>query len=104
VLRWTLSPVCLILAFVSNGILAVYYNNTLYYVLFLMQLAFYFAALASAVYPSLGKKSGLFRLTYYFVFMNVSVCQGFLKFMQKGQSSAWEKARRSSFSVPEIKA
>ncbi len=103
VLRWTLSPICLGLAFLSNLIL-VFFNSTPFYVLlFILQLSFYFSALGYQISPGVRKKVSVLKLPYYFVFMNVSVFRGFFKFLQKKQSSAWEKAKRISYHFPEMK-
>jgi cellulose synthase/poly-beta-1,6-N-acetylglucosamine synthase-like glycosyltransferase len=93
VLRWTLSPLCLILAFVSNLIL-LFRDDTLFYqILFVAQALFYGAALL-ATFPRF-RNSRLFKLPYYFVFMNISVIQGFFRFLRGRQPATWEKARRT---------
>jgi cellulose synthase/poly-beta-1,6-N-acetylglucosamine synthase-like glycosyltransferase len=93
VLRWTLSPLCFILAFVSNLVLAGATDSTVYRVLFGAQLLFYImAALASMIPPS--RRPGVLKLPYYFTFMNISVVLGFFRYLKGGQSAVWEKARR----------
>jgi cellulose synthase/poly-beta-1,6-N-acetylglucosamine synthase-like glycosyltransferase len=100
VLRWTLSPLCFILAFISNLVLAVATDSIVYRLLFGAQLLFYImAALASVVPPS--KRPGILKLPYYFTFMNISVVLGFFRFLKGGQSAAWEKAKRVTPSSPE---
>ncbi|GAC1485803.1 MAG: hypothetical protein NVS1B13_12780 [Flavisolibacter sp.] len=37
----------------------------------------------------------MFRLPYYFVFMHISVIQGFFRFLQGKQSAAWDKVQRN---------
>jgi len=96
VLRWTLSPLCLILAFISNLILCFQPDNHLFKVLFGLQLAFYAMALLSRIPALVNNRYGkIFRIPYYFTFMNVSVILGFFRFLKGGQSAAWEKARRA---------
>lgn len=101
VLRWTLSPLSMALAFVLNIALALGTDQMLYRVLFAAQALFYTMALVAGI---TGAKTGLFklfRLCYYFVFMNVSVVQGFFRHLRGKQSAAWEKARRAqSVSAP----
>ena len=99
VLRWTLSPLGLILAFVANTILFFSGAHPFYTLLFFAQVAFYGMALLGSL-PSV-KKSGfkLFRLCYYFVFMNLSVILGFFRFLRGRQPAAWEKARRAESNV-----
>ena len=103
VLRWTLSPLCLFLALVSSFIVTIFPSEPVYKIIFLIQALFYLTAFLYWLSPSLGKKFSLLKLPYYFSFMNISVFEGFLKFIQKKQSSAWEKAKRSNYSLPEIK-
>jgi biofilm PGA synthesis N-glycosyltransferase PgaC len=95
VLRWTLSPLCLILAFISNLILFIDTDLLVFKVLFAGQLAFYGMAIASGLTASKNNSFKVMRLAYYFVFMNVSVVQGFFRFLRGKQPSAWEKAARN---------
>ena len=99
VLRWTLSPLCFILAFISNLALVLLTDDLAFRLLFGAQLLFYIlAALASAMPPD--KRPSLLKLPYYFTFMNVSVVLGFFRFLKGGQSAVWEKARRVTTSSP----
>jgi biofilm PGA synthesis N-glycosyltransferase PgaC len=100
-LRWTLSPLCLVFALVSNFILALFSDDLTYKFIFVLQAAFYLSGLAYNFLLSTGKKFSILKLPYYFIFMNVSVFQGFFKFLQKKQSSAWEKSRRTGYKIPE---
>ena len=95
VLRWTLSPLGLILAFISNAILFFNDAEKIYTFLFIVQLLFYAMALLAAFVPLKNGVWKLFRLAYYFVFMNVSVIQGFFRNLRGRQPAAWEKAKRS---------
>jgi cellulose synthase/poly-beta-1,6-N-acetylglucosamine synthase-like glycosyltransferase len=95
VLRWTLSPVCLILAFISNLVLFINEVHILYGLLFIIQICFYGLALAAAITGPKGGGFKLMKLAYYFVFMNLSVILGFFRFLRGKQPSAWEKARRN---------
>ena len=96
VLRWTLSPLCLVLAFVSSAIVFGSTGSPLYGLLFGAQALFYTAALLAPRRNTGGAAGKLMRLCYYFAFMNISVIQGFFRFIKGGQSAAWEKARRSN--------
>ncbi|MBS1659476.1 MAG: glycosyltransferase family 2 protein [Bacteroidetes bacterium] len=95
VLRWTLSPLCLILAFVSAAVLAFTGAGLLYQILFAAQVIFYGAALATVLVPALKQRSKIAKLAYYFYFMNYSVVLGFFRFLRGKQSATWEKARRT---------
>ena len=96
VLRWTFSPLCLILAFIANGVLAFQTGGALWErVLFGAQVLFYLLSLIGAMGHNQRRLSGLLKLPYYFVFMNLSVIQGFFRYMKGKQSGAWERARRA---------
>ena len=96
VLRWTLSPLCLLLAFVSNGVLCFITDGPVFKGIFALQLAFYGMALI-ARYAGVNNK--LVKIPYYFTFMNVSVVLGFFRFLAGKQSAVWEKARRAEADV-----
>ena len=96
VLRWTLSPLCFLLALLSNAFLVFAGEpmNTLFRVFFAAQLLFYGLALAGKFAGPRTRQSKWLKLPYYFVFMNVSVIQGFFRHLKGRQAAAWEKARR----------
>jgi poly-beta-1,6-N-acetyl-D-glucosamine synthase len=96
VLRWTLSPLCLMLAFVANFVLCLISGGPVFKLIFGLQLAFYGMALV-ARYTALNNK--LFKIPYYFTFMNVSVVLGFFRFLSGRQSAVWEKARRAETGI-----
>lgn len=102
VLRWTLTPLCLVLALISSCVLSIHFLPV-YTVAFVAQIVFYLSAVFYSLFPALGKKIAALKLPYYFTFMNFSVFEGFFKFIQKKQSSAWEKAKRTNFAVTEAK-
>jgi len=95
VLRWTLSPLCLLLAFISNLILFFGTHNYLFKILFILQLVFYIMAFAAKYISSDKSWFKIFKLAYYFAFMNISVIQGFFRFIRGRQSATWEKAKRT---------
>jgi biofilm PGA synthesis N-glycosyltransferase PgaC len=94
VLRWAASPFCLILAFLSNGILVVLGAGPLLTCIFIAQCAFYGAAALAAMQPSF-RRFKFVKLAWYFVFMNACAVFGFFRFLSGGQSAVWEKARRA---------
>ena len=98
VLRWTLSPLCLILVLILNIMLVLKTNNSFYTFCLVMQIVFYVAAFISN-YISSNSKFRVLKFTAYFVFMNVSVIQGFFRFLFNKQASAWEKVGRSSAAI-----
>ncbi len=94
VLRWTASPLCLLMAFVANVLIALLSNELFYRIALALQCIFYVLAIAAAVMPRQLKNFKLAKLAYYFVFMNLSVIRGFFRFLNGGQPAAWEKAKR----------
>ena len=94
VLRWTVTPSMLILAFVLNLVLVLLGAPLFYTVLFALQLLFYIAALIGRMKEKKGEKS-IFRVPYFFVFANFSTFAGLKYYLNYDGNSAWEKAKRS---------
>ncbi|HAS39972.1 MAG TPA: glycosyl transferase [Microscillaceae bacterium] len=93
VLRWTLAPLALVLAFVANGWLA-FTSSPLFALLWGLQISFYVLALGGwRVRNRSFKIKGLF-VPYYFVVMNLSVFLGLWRYLKGQQSVVWEKAQR----------
>ena len=103
VLRWTLTPLCLVLALLSNFLLVILYDDPVYNGILMVQIVFYFGALVFQAFPAMRNQLSFLKVPYYFIFMNISVFQGFFKFLQKKQSSVWEKAKRTNYHLPQIK-
>jgi cellulose synthase/poly-beta-1,6-N-acetylglucosamine synthase-like glycosyltransferase len=95
VMRWMVSPVCLILAFVSNLVLFLQSNNYVFKLFFIFQVVFYLMAVFSAFVPIKNKWLKICKLSYYFVFMNYSVIQGLFRYLRGRQPATWEKAKRT---------
>ena len=98
VLRWTLSPLCLVLLipvlFVlvfQEGLL----NFGLYGTLFWLQLLFYTAALLGWIMENRSTRIKILFIPYYFFIMNLSVILGFFRFIKNTQSVNWERAKRA---------
>ncbi len=100
VMRWWVSPFCLIVAFIASSVLAVAATlptravHSIYVYIWIAQALFYIAALVSPILPDKGPFK-LAKLPRYFLFMNLSVIQGFFRWIKGSQSAAWEKARRA---------
>nr|MBA2746241.1 glycosyltransferase family 2 protein [Flavisolibacter sp.] len=99
VMRWTISPLSLLLAFISNAVLFFSTSSSFFTIAFVLQLLFYGMALLARVIPKNLPAFKLFKLAYYFVFMNLSVILGFFRYLRGRQPAAWEKARRSQLSL-----
>ena len=98
VLRWSLTPLCLVLLIPVLSILAV--NEGLlsfkfYAILFWLQLLFYAAALLGWFLENRETRVKILFVPYYFFIMNLSVVLGFFRYMKKSQSVNWERAKRA---------
>lgn len=94
VLRWTLAPLALPLVFILNLVLA--QNSLFYQVLFVLQCAFYAAALAGYLLESRRLRLKIFFIPYYFCMMNYAVYRGAWRMLRGSQSVVWEKAKRAT--------
>ncbi|WP_436490014.1 glycosyltransferase family 2 protein [Chitinophaga sp. ARDCPP14] len=95
VLRWTLAPLSLLLALVANILLIVFNGGPVYIITGVLQLLFYMAAFTGYVLAQKQIKAKYFYIPFYFVFMNVAVYIGCIRFFRKRQSAVWERAQRS---------
>ena len=95
VLRWSVTPVALIILLIVNALLVYFKAGTFYIVMLVLQLLFYLMALAGWWLDRRGHKNKLLYTAYYFVFMNINVFRGMAYLRTHGKSGAWEKARRS---------
>jgi cellulose synthase/poly-beta-1,6-N-acetylglucosamine synthase-like glycosyltransferase len=99
VLRWSLTPLCLVLLIpvlsliaVNDGLLSL----QLYPVLFWLQVLFYAAALLGWFLENRETSVKILFIPYYFFIMNLSVVLGFFRYMKKSQSVNWERSKRAS--------
>ena len=98
VLRWTLTPLCLILLIPVSSILAYhegFLETKLYGIMFWLQLLFYIAALTGWFLENRSTRIKALFVPYYFFIMNLSVVLGFFRYMKKSQSVNWERAKRA---------
>ena len=93
VLRWTITPLALVLTFLLNIPLA-YFVGGLYTWLFIAQILFYFLAFMGYLLEKKKVKIKVFFIPFYFVMMNYAVFAGFARFWRGSQSVVWEKAKR----------
>jgi cellulose synthase/poly-beta-1,6-N-acetylglucosamine synthase-like glycosyltransferase len=97
VLRWTVTPVCLLLLIPLSLVIALdegILNFGLYSSLFWLQILFYISALAGWYLENRLIKVKLLFVPYYFFIMNLSVILGFKRYLQGSQSVNWERAKR----------
>lgn len=97
VLRWTLTPILLLLIIPINFILAYNYDmnmSNIYTILFYSQIVFYTAALIGWFLENRHIKLKILFVPYYFFIMNLSVYLGFRRYIKGNQSVKWERAKR----------
>ena len=95
VLRWSLTPIAMLILLAVNIVLVAMGAGTLYTVLLALQAAFYLAALSGWWLSHHGHKNKLLYTAYYFIFMNINVFRGMAYLRSHSNSGAWEKAKRS---------
>ena len=94
VLRWTLTPICMMALIPLNVCLVLIKGGIIYNVIWMLQILFYLAAWGRYMLERHGKKNKWLFVPYYFLFMNINVFRGmhYLRTHQGG--GAWEKAKR----------
>ncbi len=95
VLRWTLAPLALPIALISNIIVVLQGDNIIARLLLAVQVLFYLAAFAGWILAHRQIKVKYLYVPFYFLFMNWAVFHGFFRFIGRRQSGAWERSRRS---------
>lgn len=95
VLRWAITPLMMILAFILNILLCFKYpNDILFSVILLLQCAFYFASFLGYLLENKKIKIKVFFIPYYFSLMNYAAIAGAIRYFKGKQSAAWEKSKR----------
>ncbi len=97
VLRWTLTPLLLLLIIPMNFLLAQQeglLSFGLYGILFWGQVLFYLAALVGWFLENRQIRLKILFIPYYFFIMNLSVYLGFARYLRGSQSVNWERAKR----------
>jgi len=94
VLRWTVTPFLLILAFVLNIAIVLQTDILLYNLLLIAQILFYLLSLMGLFFESKNIRIKAFFIPYYFCVMNYAVLAGINRFFRNNQSAAWEKSKR----------
>ena len=95
VLRWSITPVALVILLISNALLSTMRAGVCFDVMLALQVLFYFAAFLGWLLSRHGIKNKLLYTAYYFVFMNLNVFRGMAYLFTHNNSGAWEKVRRS---------
>lgn len=98
VLRWSLTPLCLVLLIPILTLLALNEGLFLfgfYAIIFWLQLLFYAAALLGWFLENRETRIKILFIPYYFFIMNLSVVLGFFRYLKKSQSVNWERSKRA---------
>ncbi|MCU0324632.1 MAG: glycosyltransferase family 2 protein [Spirosomaceae bacterium] len=93
VLRWTVVPIALVFIFVLNALLVE--KSSIYQVLIILQIGFYFMAMLGYYFEKNGRKIKILYIPYYFSLMNYSAFAGFKRYIKNQQNVVWEKAVRA---------
>jgi len=92
VLRWTITPLALVLLLITNIVIA--FNSPFYALILFLQGLFYGSALVGWKLENKKLKVKIFFVPYYFFIMNYAVFMGFGRYIKKSQSVNWERAKR----------
>jgi len=98
VLRWTVTPLSLLLLLPVSAILAAHvgFSSLHFYSLFFWaQLLMYVCALLGWLLENNATSVKILFVPYYFFIMNLSVVLGFFRFINNNQSVNWERAKRA---------
>lgn len=94
VLRWTITPIALLLLLPVNYMLLNENVTGLYQFLFYGQVIFYSFALLGWYLENKQIKVKILFVPFYFFFMNLCVFLGFFRYLKGNQSVLWERAKR----------
>jgi biofilm PGA synthesis N-glycosyltransferase PgaC len=94
-LRWVFCPLLLIAVLIFNIILSINEPAHGFYTGFLaFQLFFYGMALLGWIQANSGRSMGILGVPFYFLFMNICLVRGFIRYIKKDQNVLWEKSLR----------
>lgn len=94
VLRWSITPLLLIITFMLNGLLVIKAEGSIYNLMFGSQVAFYLLAFLGYRLEKKELKLKIAFIPYYFCVMNYAVIVGTFKYFTTKRSAVWEKAER----------
>jgi poly-beta-1,6-N-acetyl-D-glucosamine synthase len=93
-LRWSVCPFAIVIIFILNVFLAFYSDYAVYKLFFILQLAFYFFALAGWWLIKNNKTFVLTTIPFYFLFMNFCMIEGWMRWLKKKETVLWSKSER----------
>lgn len=93
--RWTVAPILIVTAFLSN--LFLLGSSPVFNYLFLAQLLFHGAAATGYYFSKQKIKVRVLHIPFYFNFMHYCVVMGWFRYFKGKQSASWQKATRLSY-------
>lgn len=96
VLRWAVCPFLLPFLLITNVLLVKNSSNPVYYFLLAAQIVFYLLAMLGWLFSLRNMKVKALYIPYYFVFMNLALYSGLMRFLTNKQSVLWDKAKRKN--------
>lgn len=93
IFRWVIVPVCLPILLITNGLLS--NCNSVYLVLFVLQLLFYVLAFVGHIFRNRKNANPLIHIPYYFYLANKAMWMGAFRYFRGSQSVKWERAQRA---------
>ncbi len=94
VLRWAVCPLLLPIIFILNAILAFAAHEKIFVYLLTAQIVFYATAFTGWLFAQKNIKIKILYVPYYFLFMNIALYAGFVRYINKKQTVLWDKAQR----------
>ncbi len=91
-LRWT-GPFFLLVAFITNSILAVY--SSFYFYIFIFHCFLFVLPLLDLLLKKVGVNNGILRFVTHFYSMNLALFAGFIKSLNKIESNVWKPTQRN---------
>ncbi len=98
VLRWSLTPFCLVLLLPISALLYYLVGGWWYGLVVASQLAFYVLAITGWLFATKNIKIKSIYIPYYFLFMNISVFIGLNRYLKGQQTVLWDKSEREKMS------
>jgi len=97
ILRWFLLPLSLFVIPILNALILLNdWHNTLYLITFAIQLLLFFAITLGWLLKDKVVTSRWIFLPYYLFMMNISIVQGFFRFLKGTQNVKWDKSLRQT--------
>jgi hypothetical protein len=91
IIRWFV-PIILIVLFITNALLI--NDSIMYYIIFLIQSFFYSAAILGFIFNKLKINIPIFGIIYYYIYTNIALLVGLIKFLFGRQAYIWESTPR----------